>query len=569
LNLANIAQEEVMMKEMLYHGVHKLLLVSMIVVPAVPLVLAVTIGYYSYSNTTERLAVSAIQQAAIDHRDMITSFLEERRADLETYLDIIPPEQLTRESGHKAISLMLQAAGSVFKDIGVIAPDGVQVSYVGAYELAGKNYRDAFWYRKTLKYGYYVSDVFLGYRNVPHFVVAVSRRIAGKPWVLRATINSSVFKKLVEKVSIGDTGEAYILDSGAHFQTERRSGGGLLETDSYWYPAQTKSIMTFMGTDNGVDFLFASALMNDGEWRLVVRQKREDAFRSTTMAGYTILLILVVGGALIVVLAFIISRRICETLQGQASAVCLLESQLMRAARLAELGEMSAGFAHEINNPLQIMKSDLALLDLVLEDSLAEGGDPAARDEVLEITDQLKLQIDRCAGITREILCFGRAKAPELQTVALASYLSEVGALVDKKAKVHGIRMRCDVEPGTPDIEVDPGQLQQVMVNLLNNAIHAVIERHGSEGGEVSVTGGIDEHGNAAIKVFDNGIGISPGNLEKIFLPFFSTKNPGQGTGLGLSVCHSIIDSLGGELKVESEKGTGSVFTIILPGIRP
>jgi signal transduction histidine kinase len=557
-----------MMKEELYRGVHKLLLVSMIAVPAIPLLLAVTMGYYSYSNTTEKLAVSAIQQSAVDHRDMIASFLQERRADLETYLDIIPSEQLTRESGHKAITLMLQASENVFNDIGLIAPDGVQVSYVGQYELAGKNYHDAFWYRRALKHGYYVSDIFLGYRNVPHFVVAVSRHIGGKPWVLRATINSSVFRKLVERVSIGDTGEAYILDSGAHFQTERRSGGELLESDSYAYPVQTKSIMTFMGEDNGVDFLFASALMNDGEWRLIVRQKRDDAFRSTTMAGYTILLILISGGALIVVLALIVSRRICETLQGQASAVQLLESQLMRAARLAELGEMSAGFAHEINNPLQIMKSDLALLDLVLEDSLADGGDPAARDEVIEITDQLKLQIDRCAGITREILRFGRAKAPELQTVALASYLSEVGALVDKKAKVHGISMRCDVEPGTPDIEVDPGQLQQVMVNLLNNAIHAVIERHGSEGGEVCVNGDIDDHGNAVIKVSDNGTGINSANMEKIFLPFFSTKSPGQGTGLGLSVCHSIIDSLGGELTVDSKKGKGSVFTIHLPGIR-
>ena len=556
------------MKEVLYRGVHKLLLVSMIVVPAVPLLLAVTIGYYSYSKSTESLAVSAIQQSAVDHRDMITAFLHERRVDLEAYMDIIPLDRLMNDPGHKGISRMLQSAGSVFKDIGLVDPAGVQVAYAGAYKLEGKNYRDAVWYREVLKDGYYVSDVFLGYRNVPHFVVAVSRHLAGKTWVLRATINSSVFRKLVERVSIGETGEAYILDSESHLQTERRSGGSLFEKDSHQYPEQTKNIMTFMGKDNGVDYLFASALMNDGKWRLIVRQKRSDAFRSTLMAGYTIFLILICGGATIIILALVVSRRICDTLQEQASSVSLLENQLLRAARLAELGEMSAGFAHEINNPLQIMKSDLTLLDMILQDFIAGKSDSAALGDVQEITEQLKLQIERCAGITREILRFGRADTPDLQRISLSSYLPEVGAMVEKKAEVHGIDMSWNIVPGTPDVEVDPRQLQQVMVNLLNNAIYAVIDRHGSDGGKISVSADVDEHGNAAIGISDNGIGISKNNMEKIFLPFFTTKDPGKGTGLGLSVCHSIIDSLGGELTVESTKGEGSVFTISLPGLK-
>jgi signal transduction histidine kinase len=117
-------------------------------------------------------------------------------------------------------------------------------------------------------------------------------------------------------------------------------------------------------------------------------------------------------------------------------------------------------------------------------------------------------------------------------------------------------------------VEADPRQLQQVMVNLLNNAIHAVVDRHGSEGGVIQVSADRDDNRNAVIKVADNGTGISQENLERIFTPFFSTKAPGQGTGLGLSVCHSIIDSLGGELTVESIRGEGTVFIVTLPGMR-
>ncbi len=556
------------MKKLIDCRVHKLLLISMIVVPAIPLLLAMFIGYYSYSKTTEKLVVSAIRQSAIDHRDIISAFLKERQADLQSYLNLIPADHLEWGMDHGDIALIFKNAGGVFQDLGLIAPDGVQISYSGEYELTEKNYRDASWYQDTLKNGYHVSDVFLGYRNVPHFVVAVTRLIDGKPWVLRGTVNSDIFRKLVDGVKLGDTGEAYIVSQDSKFQTARRSGGGLLENDLFNYPYQKKNIITFTGNDNGVDYLLASALMNDGKWRLIVRQKRADAFRSTNIAGYTILLVLLCGGAVIVVLALFTSRKIYETLERQAEAVCTLENQLMRAARLAELGEMSAGFAHEINNPLQIMKSDLALLELVLEDALPSNCESAVRDEVQDISDQLKLQIDRCAGITREILNFGRSGKPELQKIDLAEYLPGVGAMVEKKATVHGVQMGCEISPETPQIEADPRQLQQVMVNLLNNAIYAVIDRHGSEGGKVSVDAGCMADGSAVIKVSDNGIGISPDNLTKIFVPFFSTKAPGQGTGLGLSVCHTIINTLGGDLTVESVRNEGTVFTITLPAFK-
>ncbi|WP_319759688.1 ATP-binding protein [Maridesulfovibrio sp.] len=555
------------MKRLMDRGVHKLLLITMIVVPAIPLLLAVLIGYYSYSTTTEKLVVSAIRQSAIDHRDIISAFLKERQADLQAYLNLIPPDHLKRGLEHDDIALMFKSAGGVFQDLGLISPNGVQMSYAGAYELIEKKYLGAPWYQDAVKNGYHVSDVFLGYRNVPHFVVAVTRLIDGKPWVLRGTINPDIFRKLVDGVKLGDTGEAYIVSLDGKFQTVRRSGGRLLENDFFKYPKQEKNIITFLGNDHGVDYLFASALMNDGKWRLIVRQKRADAFRSTNYAGYTILIILFCGGVVIVVLAFFASRKICETLERQAGAVCALENQLMRAARLAELGEMSAGFAHEINNPLQIMKSDLALLEMVLKDALSSDFDPIIGDEVQDIADQLKLQIDRCAGITREILNFGRSSKPELQNINLEVYLPGVGAMVEKKATVHGIQLSCAVSPDTPSVEADPRQLQQVMVNLLNNAIQAVIDRHGSKGGKVSVEAMRGEDGSAIIKVTDNGTGISSDNLTKVFVPFFSTKAPGKGTGLGLSVCHTIIDTLGGELTVESVRNEGSVFTIILPGI--
>ena len=557
-----------MKKEMLFPGVHRLLFVSMLVVPAIPLLLAAAIGFYSFVQTTERLAVSAILQAAVDHKVIITSFLDERRSDLESFLGLAPPTMLAdRAEAQAEIEQMRQVSGNVFSDVGLIDPEGRQSAYVGPYDLVGKDYRSAPWYVETLKKGYFVSDVFLGYRNVPHFVIAVARRVEGRTWVLRATVDSGLFGQIVEKVSVGDSGEAYILNSEGVLQTRRRSGGGLLDRDDFSYPAQDATVITFMGKENDAGYLFASASMNDGKWRLIVRQKRDEAFRSTKVAGYTVLAILLVGGVVILGLAVLVSRRVVDTLQRQAEAVGKLENQLLQAARLAELGQMSAGFAHEINNPLQIMKTDLALLDITLDDVTERGGPADLCAEAKEIAEQFRIQIDRCAGITKEILRFGRQDAPQLQPIDLTAYLPKVGAMVDNKARVHGIGMQCYVDATVPVIEADPGQLQQVMINLLNNAIHAVVDRHGASGGEIS----IDARGNdgkAIIRVTDNGCGIPEESLSRIFVPFYTTKAPGQGTGMGLSVCHSIVDSMGGVLSVDSTRGEGTTFTISVPGIK-
>jgi two-component system NtrC family sensor kinase len=137
--------------------------------------------------------------------------------------------------------------------------------------------------------------------------------------------------------------------------------------------------------------------------------------------------------------------------------------------------------------------------------------------------------------------------------------------MVTEKASVQGIRLKKEISEQTPLVRADPSQLQQVLLNLLNNAIDAITERHGCEGGELSIQAGPDMNGRVKISVRDNGVGISPDNLKKIFAPFFTTKPPGKGTGLGLYVCYGIIEGMGGTMEVESQRGVGTTFTVYLP----
>jgi len=544
----------------------------MILVPLIPFILVLGMGYYYFTSSLQTNTLATVNRIVEDHRQMIDTFLRERRANLEFVLNSYSYTDLTEPEKFYHVYTQLQRSSNAFLDLGLFDQEGIHVMYQGPYRLVGRDYGKEDWFIHVLREGYYISDVFLGLRRIPHFVIALKKEESGKTWVMRATIDTYVFNELVEKVRIGKTGEAYILNRQGIFQTDRRSGGKLLDKDpdGIQESQPQPGVRTFIRRDTrGDEYLFATTWLQDKEWMLVVRQETADAFKSLRSATYLIILTMILGGVAIAVLAHYYSGRIVRRMQRIDTEKRDLGQQLVRATRLAELGQMAAGFAHEINNPLQIMKSDHALIKTIFS-SMKKNGELKESKDVrdLETTlDQLNRQIERCAKITQAILKFGRQSEPVAKDTDLVAFMPEMTSMVAKKASVQGIRMKEEIAEGTPLVRVDPSQLQQVLLNLFNNAIDAITERHGSQGGELSIQAGPGKDGKVKIAVTDNGAGISPENLKKVFTPFFTTKPPGQGTGLGLSVCYGIVDSMGGTMEVESEKGVGTTFVVYLPAI--
>jgi len=379
-----------------------------------------------------------------------------------------------------------------------------------------------------------------------------------------------MFNDFVKKVRIGKTGEAYLLNGKGLFQTERRSGGNLMDKapDIMEERAPHGGIRTFIKRDvKGDQYLYATTWLKEKDWFLVVRQEKADAFRALRSATYLIIIIILIGGGAIIGLAIYLTDRIVRRMEQMDAERDGLSQQLIRASRLAELGQMAAGFAHEINNPLQIMKNEQALMEVILSELLEKGELRPSKSlaELEDSMDQINLQINRCAEITQAILKFGRQREQVSEDVDLTRFTPEVISMVTKKASVDGILIREEISGHIPLVHLDPAQLQQVLVNLINNAIDAILIKHGSKGGEVVVGAGLKESGRVEMYIRDNGCGISPENLKKIFTPFFTTKPVGKGTGLGLSVCYGIIHHMGGLMEVSSEEGVGTTFKMDLP----
>ena len=557
-------------KHQRYSRLKRMILGSMIGVPLVLFAIVLGIGYYYFTTSIETSTISSLKRIVEDHRQMIDSFLRERTANLDfvihsnSFQDLVDPEHLY------TIFLNLQKESSAFVDLGVFNEEGTHVAYHGPFKLVGRDYGKEPWLKEVLKKGSYISDVFLGYRRVPHFIIAVAREQDAMKWVLRATIDTHLFNEMVKKVRIGKTGEAYLINAEGFFQSERRSGGGLMDQDPdiSAYPERHEGTRTSIEENpHGEKFLYATTWLGHKDWCLVVRQEKSDAFRALRSASYIIFLILVVGISSIIAIAYLLTNRIVKRMERMDTERDLLGAQLIRATGLAELGEMAAGFAHEINNPLQIIRSEQALIESILAE-MREKGELPAPDDVNELADsmaQIKLQVDRCAQITQAILKFGRKGEPVSKEVNLRTFIPEVTKMISKKAGVQGITLKEEISEETPTIQGDPTQIQQVLLNLFNNALDALSQKHGSSGGELTVGARPGVDGRVEIWVRDNGCGISHENLSKIFSPFFTTKPVGKGTGLGLSVCYGIVDKMGGSMAVESERGVGTTFTITLP----
>ncbi len=554
------------MKKGHYAKVRKLVFTSMVLIPIIPFILILSVGFYYFTTSLESSTIASMKRIVGDHGQMIDSFLKERRSDLEFILRSYDFEDLADPETLGNTFRRLKKESPAFIDLGVFNKDGIHVAYQGPYRLVGRDYGKEEWFKEVMKKGQYISDIFLGFRRIPHFVIALKREDVENSWVIRATIDTYMFCNLVKQVRIGKTGEAYILNADGTLQTERRSGGNLMEkpADTIKYLKSHSDIKIYKQEK---EHLYATTWLKDDNWMLVVRQEKADAFSAFRTASNLIIFISIIGGGIIIAAAFFMTGRIVRRLERMDAEKEQLSQQLIGASRLAELGEMSTGFAHEINNPLQIIKSEQSLMEMNLSE-LKEAGQlkkSEPLDEIEDSMEQIKLQVSRCSKITQQILKFGRQSEPDRHDVDIRNFIPEITDMVAKKASIHGISIKQNIADDTAPVYGDTSQFQQVLLNLFNNAMDAIIDQHGTSGGELSIEAGPKGNGNVEIKVTDNGSGISSENLSKIFSPFFTTKPVGKGTGLGLSVCYGIIDKMGGTMKATSEKGAGTTFIINLP----
>jgi signal transduction histidine kinase len=234
-----------------------------------------------------------------------------------------------------------------------------------------------------------------------------------------------------------------------------------------------------------------------------------------------------------------------------------MEQRMVAAERLASLGTLAAGVAHEINNPLAIINDSVGWMELLINQEDVAG--MAIQGQLQKGLDKIAKSVDRAKKITHQLLGFARKRDPVISEVDLKQLAEDAIQLVEKEAKHKEIEIILESDPSLGEIRSDAYALRQVLLNLLTNAIHAT-------GPQGRIEIGLQKDGEqVTFAIKDTGPGIPQENLERVFEPFFSTKPTGEGTGLGLFVTRGIIEKLGGTIEAESRMGEGTTFRIRLP----
>src|SRR5919197_508142 len=231
------------------------------------------------------------------------------------------------------------------------------------------------------------------------------------------------------------------------------------------------------------------------------------------------------------------------------------QEQLVQAAKLATLGELTTGVAHELNNPLNntalFVANAIDLIELGVTDNA----------QILRELRQARQQMWKATQIITHLRTFGRAAPASREPISLRAVIERALSLVQEQLRLHEIEVAIDLGPEEPVIVGNPIQLEQVFINLLTNARDALLD---SPRKAISIAGSVGSAG-VDVALADTGHGIPPGLERRVFNPFFTTKDVGKSTGLGLSITYGIIKEHGGTISVESSPGEGATFRIQLP----
>jgi signal transduction histidine kinase len=350
--------------------------------------------------------------------------------------------------------------------------------------------------------------------------------------------------------------DAFLINSAGVLQTPSQSYGEIFERVRLPpLPRSAEAALLELEDESGTPLLASYAQIELSPFTLVLvtprvelhagwRNLRRDLLLFPVLSSLLILTLVVWGASYTV-------RRARESDMKRAA----LYHKMEYTNKMAAIGRLGAVVAHEINNPLAIITEKAGLL----KDLLTLSDEMPSKEKMVGLVDSLLRSAERCGGITHRLLGFAKHMDVGNEAINLDLLLKEVLGFLEKEAAYRNIRIEFTYADEPPNLVSDRGQLQQVFLNIFNNAFAAV-----DDGGTIEI--GVERVGEdkVAVSITDDGVGIPEAHLQKIFDPFF-TANKGGGTGLGLSITYGIVQKLGGQVAVESEVGKGTCFTITLP----
>jgi two-component system, NtrC family, sensor kinase len=528
-----------------YRPVWRKVILILLAVSFVPLVvIGGGVSYYAFFKL-ETLTLETLHTQVLSHQEAIDRFLGEREKDLRLIAGLYTLPELTQPGNLERILTALRHQAAGFLDLGVIDMQGNHLVYAGPFDLISMNYAGETWFQELLDKESHISDVYLGFRQLPHFIMAVRQGRGEASWILRATIDSEYFDALVSAGPALLKAKSYIINREGLLQTNDQTAGPVLTPAQIHSPPDTEKIqMTAMGND-----LVFTIWQKKVPWLNVVQVKRNDVYLGLNQVRLLVIITFVAGGIVVIGTVLWTTGKLISMLEAKGQSLRLLDKQLRRTSYLSSSMELSMGFFAEI-------KDLLANIDLSVQwlTRQGPGDDPSEKRETVAL---IAGEATRGHALVEKFMQFVRADDPVVTDVPVNELLDDLLSFLHKELVQRDIRIVHEYREPRLLIRSDRSKLRQIFQNLLLNAMAAL-----DQGGQIRVVTRCNAD-RFYLDISDNGPGIAPADQARIFEPLFTTKT--QGTGLGLTICVTILDQLGGKISVDSQPGQGATFTVELP----
>lgn len=518
--------------------------------------------HFQFTHTLKNSAILSLEAVADNQKNALDLYLRERIANIYNLFrspdfTLHPPQEVM-----EGYLRTLRHYHDGFVDVGFLDPQGVQTGYAGPTpELLGSDYSDEPWFQRLMQgnKNHVISDSHPGVRDTEYFTVAVRQIFFDKVYVLRATLDPDKLYMLLRSTVQGSNVESALINAQGQYQVVDPKISFISKSSAFIPPPESpdQSVGIHELDIDDIPTLVAYAWLTETPWALLVSQPLSVAqagmYRARLILTISLLCIsLVISGVIFYTIRRLINDARRMTTKGQQ-----LQEMLAHASKLASIGELAAGVAHEINNPLAIIMATSGVIRDMLNPEFELDHSPEAINKELAVIDSAAT---RAKGITKKLQEMGKTRMPQAEPCDINVQVETVLNRL-KKVELRGksIDIQLHLAPILPPILAEPEPLRQVFNNILLNAADAIDDK-----GTITISTGVRENA-VAITISDTGRGIAPENLERIFHPFFTTKGGHHGTGLGLSIAASIVKYLGGVIKVNSTVGKGSAFTVLLP----
>jgi len=532
------------------------------VVSLTPLLVMTLMDYRLSRKAFENEAEMAVSHMASRAGSTLSFVLAQRRMALEFVLRDNSLHELLASGRLEEILAGLQMGMEGFMNISVIGADAVIKAYAGPQPQPARWPAIRACYEQAVADGIFISDIRPTQGSGHYLSFWIRQNMAdGNFFLLRATLDADLLERYLLQIPVKSGDDAFLINSAGILQTPSRQHGQRYDplpqplSGNGYKPRAVESV-----DKSGKPILVGIAPVIDSPFMVMMVRQASGIMDlwfkpRLRLIGFLIFSVVLILVSILGVATYLVNR-IYTANQHRIQAL----HQVEYTNKLASLGRLASGVAHEVNNPLAIINQKAGLIRDLFTLNPTYAGD----EKITRLIDDVLKSVQRGGTITRRLLDFARHLESDIEPVDIEAIIRQVLAFMEKDAARRCIAINISVADNIPIFDSDRGNLQQIFLNLINNAFAAM-----ADGGRLEITVDRPTPQQIRVRVSDTGHGIPEADLKQVFEPFFTTRHGQAGTGLGLSITYGMVTEMGGEISVKSKVNQGTCFSLILPFALP